>query len=51
MDMGLFLNFSIHKMNIMFYFMETPLKINASIFSQAETGAALADFVRDLRER
>jgi hypothetical protein len=51
MDMGLFLNFSIYQMNITFWFMETLLKINASIFSPAEIGAALADFVRGLRGR
>lgn len=44
MDMGLFLNFSIYQMNITFWFMETPLKINASIFSPAEIGAALVRF-------
>ena len=35
-------------MNITFGFMETPLKSNASIFSPAEIGAALADYVRGL---
>lgn len=38
MDMGRFFNFSIHQMNITFWFMERPLKINASIFS--ENGAS-----------
>ena len=45
MDMGLFLNFSIHYMNITFCFMETLLKINASIFG--EDGAD-ADFINQL---
>jgi hypothetical protein len=38
MDMGLFLNFSIHRMNITFWFMETAVKMSTSIFG--ENGAS-----------
>jgi hypothetical protein len=38
MDMGLFLNFSIHQMNITFWFTETAVMMNTSIFG--ENGAS-----------
>lgn len=38
MDIGVFLNFSIHQMNIIFRLMETLLEINTSIFG--ENGAS-----------